>query len=59
MSNLYSKIAEAIQWSPEAVHDKIIRDRQAGISMRAIEQQFIQLAAAFGNRLVFVQQDNN
>ena len=55
----YSSIAEAIQWSVESVRDKILRDRQAGISMKAIEQQFVQLAAAFGNKLIFCSQDNN
>ena len=59
MEKFYITIAQAINWSPEAVHDKIVRDRQDGISMKAIEQQFVQLAAAFGNRLVFVPQDKN
>lgn len=52
-------VAQAIHWDSQAVYDKFIRDRQAGISLRAIEQQFIQLAAAFGKRLVFVPMDNN
>jgi hypothetical protein len=59
MEKFYITIAHAINWSPEAVHDKIVRDRQEGTSMKAIEQQFVQLAAAFGNKLVFVSKDNN
>lgn len=59
MEKFYITIAHAIKWSSEAVHDKIVRDRQNGITMKTIEQQFVQLAAAFGNKLVFVPQDNN